>query len=247
MHYRLRSVAALVLALTASSAMAVSPPMETDDPDTPPDGRWEINIGAISTREHDETEVELPVMDINYGLGDHLQLKLEAPLTHLKESGSEWRSGLGSIGVGVKWRFIDEKTAGFNMSVYPQFSSGWNTLSGRHSLADPGEQLFLPVEASIELGNFGLVGEIGRNFNSAGPEQWAGGVVLTHKCGEKIECMAELRETVNPHDVQSLVNFGLNWELSDTYALMAAVGREFGPEIDEQARSRIYFGIQINK
>ena len=233
--------------LAIPQAMAVSPPMETDDPDTPGDGNWEINMGSIITRRHDETEAELPLMDINYGLGDNIQLKIEAPLIHVKEAGSEWKSGLGSVELGVKWRFIDKKDTGFDMSIYPQFSSGWNTLSGRHGLDDPGEQIFLPVEFATEIGSFGLVGEVGRGFDSKGPEQWEGGVVLTHKCGEKVECMAELHETVNPHDVQSLVNFGINWELSDSVSIMAALGREFGPDTDEQQHSRVYLGIQINK
>ena len=236
------------LLCVAAPAWALGgPPMVTDDPETPGDGNWEINIAAIRNHMHGETEVELPVADVNYGLGEHVQLKLEAPLNHVHESGEGWRNGLGSVGAGIKWRFIDHEDAGFDMSIYPQLSSDWHTVSGRRSLADPGEQLFLPVEAAMEIGGFEVVGEVGRNFDTAGPEQWLGGMVLTHKCGIHVECMAELHETVNPHNVQSLVNFGLNWELNEEFSVLAAVGREYGPDTEAQEQSRIYFGLQIRE
>jgi hypothetical protein len=45
------------------------PPMITDDPGTPGDGHWEINIAATGRHASSFTEAELPLIDINYGLG----------------------------------------------------------------------------------------------------------------------------------------------------------------------------------
>ena len=84
----LLAVAVPALLCAAAPAWALGgPPMVTDDPETPGDGNWEINIAAIRNHTHGETEVELPVADVNYGLGEHVQLKLEAPLNHVHESG----------------------------------------------------------------------------------------------------------------------------------------------------------------
>ena len=47
--------------------------------------------------------------------------------------------------------------------------------------------------------------------------------------------------------MQSLVNFGLNWELNEEFSVLAAVGREFGPDTEAQEQSRIYFGLQIRE
>ena len=63
-------------------------PMITDDPGTPGDGNWEFNIA--STREHAEstTAHEAPLLDINYGLGDRVQLTFEVPWIVIHESGA---------------------------------------------------------------------------------------------------------------------------------------------------------------
>ena len=46
--------------------------MATDDPGTPGDGKWEINLGVIGTHQRDGWLVDVPDADINYGLGDHI-------------------------------------------------------------------------------------------------------------------------------------------------------------------------------
>src|SRR5438445_482716 len=46
-----KTIAACAIAAAMLPALAQGgPPMVTDDPETPGDGHWEINIGAIATR-----------------------------------------------------------------------------------------------------------------------------------------------------------------------------------------------------
>jgi hypothetical protein len=53
--------------------------MRTDDPGTPGNRTWEINIACTQTFSPIEREIETPLLDINYGLGDRIQLKFEIP------------------------------------------------------------------------------------------------------------------------------------------------------------------------
>jgi hypothetical protein len=109
----------LLLLLAARLAHAQGgPPFRTDDPDTPGNRHWEINFGFIGQRNPGAGAYQVPDIDMNYGLGDRIQLKYEIPLA-LEETvaqpatpGQAAVSGtvLGGVGgsyPGIKWRFYE--------------------------------------------------------------------------------------------------------------------------------------------
>ena len=51
--------------------------MITDDPGTPGNGHWENNIAVIFEHRPDETSWDSPLIDLNYGVGEHIQLTLQ--------------------------------------------------------------------------------------------------------------------------------------------------------------------------
>jgi hypothetical protein len=55
-----------------------SPPLDVDDPNMPGCNGWEINI-VTSGELGKAMSFETPLFDINYGIGDNIQLKVEAP------------------------------------------------------------------------------------------------------------------------------------------------------------------------
>lgn len=235
-----------MLAVGSQSALAQGgPPLVTDDPETPGDGHWEINLATTGNHTSGRWEIAAPDADINYGWGEHTQLKLDIPWNFVHESDQGWKSGLGAANVGIKWRFIDIEDSGFSMSVYPQLTWNWLSSSPRRGISAPGRQFFLPLEAATEAGDFGLDAEVGRNFVQDGPSQWLGGVVVAHSCGEAVECVGEVHVTSVPHDTQTLLNFGIHWKLSESLVLLASAGREFGPHTDDQQRFLFYFGFQL--
>jgi hypothetical protein len=79
MRLRRRAVVAM-LALGANVAHAeAGPPLLTDDPGTPGDGHWEMNFAWTTERAADARHDEAPLVDLNYGVGDRVQLKFEMP------------------------------------------------------------------------------------------------------------------------------------------------------------------------
>ena len=61
-------------ALVASLPVhAAGPPLITDDPGTPGDGRWEINLPITLEQTRSQRLFEAPLFDINYGLGERTQ------------------------------------------------------------------------------------------------------------------------------------------------------------------------------
>lgn len=71
------------------------PPHVTNDPDTPGDGKWEINLAIAGATTHDTWDLSAPDIDINYGLGERMQLSMHLPWLHQRFDDRTWQSGLG--------------------------------------------------------------------------------------------------------------------------------------------------------
>src|ERR1700728_4500185 len=73
----------VLLAVVLSALFAIAalgrgaPPFRTDDPETPGNQHWEINFGWIGDRNPEAGAYQVPDFDINYGLGERIQLKYE--------------------------------------------------------------------------------------------------------------------------------------------------------------------------
>ena len=61
------------------------PPLITDDPETPGNGHWEINVAWTLSQKQNERLFAIPLLDINYGFGEHVQLKAEVPWLVLQD------------------------------------------------------------------------------------------------------------------------------------------------------------------
>ena len=51
--------------------------MITDDPGTPGNRKWEINLAVTFEHRPNETSYDSPGIDLNYGVGEHIQLTLQ--------------------------------------------------------------------------------------------------------------------------------------------------------------------------
>ena len=76
------------------------PPFLTDDPGTPGNKNWEINIGLIGNRNPSEGAHSVPEFDINYGLGDRARLTHRVPLTVHESRAPEESVAGGEFAVG---------------------------------------------------------------------------------------------------------------------------------------------------
>src|SRR3979411_1539856 len=81
------------------------PPMITDDSDTPGDGNWECNFATSFEGSKNNFLLAFPMLDINYGLGDRIQLKIEMPW--VKERGEALANKFDNITLGVKYMILD--------------------------------------------------------------------------------------------------------------------------------------------
>jgi len=157
----------LLLALCVTAAHAQGgPPFRTDDPDTPGNKHWEINFGFIGDRNPGTGAYQIPDFDINYGLGDRIQLKYELPIA-INETRSQSASpnmpatqeqvivGLGESLLGIKWRFFEHHPG---ERIGSGFGTGLLSVFGhpKEEAKPAGEAGDAPGEADAAEPNFEL-------------------------------------------------------------------------------------------
>src|SRR5438270_2423599 len=94
--------------------------MVTDDPGTPGNGKWEINLALAFEHRPGETSYDLPAIDLNYGVGEHVQLTLQTAPVLLKRGGHGPIGGVGRTEAGLEWGLVDEEADGLDNPVFPR-------------------------------------------------------------------------------------------------------------------------------
>jgi hypothetical protein len=222
------------------------PPMITDDPGTPGNGKWENNFAIIFEHRPNETSIDVPEIDLNYGVGEHIQLTLQNAPVLLKRSGHGLIGGLGSTEAAVKWRFLDEATSGTDMSMFPRVIFNIEQSSVRRGLAEDGTRFQIPFQAAKTFGRLHLDAEFGPRANTVGRSEWLCGVVAGFDVTKPTMLMAELHDESRMNfsrDVLTL-NFGLRHEFTETYILIVSMGHELRSP-DQPTALIGYFGMQF--
>jgi hypothetical protein len=188
------------------------PPFITDDPGTPGNRQWEINLGFIGDHNPAHASYMLPNFDFNYGWGERLQLKYEAPIAAATDGNNTTRAGLGESLLGVKWRPYEHHRAGeaksdenmdFSLGTFPQASINNPTSSVRRGIVEPGPQYYLPAEFTTKWGPIDFNGEVGRWIgNHNVPSRWGRGLIVGHEFSERLELYGEI------YDLQDVNRIG---------------------------------------
>lgn len=197
-----------------------------------------------ATVEHtgDASLYEAPLVDVNYGLGERIQLKLEMPL--LIESASGTRTGLGNPSLGVKWRFLDDSSSGLAISTFPSFEFPNPILP-----LDEGENqsaLLLPIEVTIPWRGLGINGEIGYRIGEGGDDEVIYGLALGHAVTQTLELLSECKGfSARVRGSELVCQVGARKDAGDHVGLMGALGRAVAGDTDERVELQMYLGLQL--
>ncbi len=220
--------------------------MITDDPGTPGNRKWEINLAVTFEHRPNETSFDAPGIDLNYGVGEHIQLTLQGGPVVLKRSGHGAIGGLGGTEAAVKWRFLDEEKSGFDVSMFPRVIFNVAQSSVRRGLAEDGTRFQIPFQASKTFGRFHADAEFGPLTSTVGPSELLYGIVGGVEVTKMTMLMAELHGTSRTNFTQNVltVNFGLHHEFTETRILIASLGHEIR-DPDQSLAFIGYFGVQL--
>ncbi|MBI4584350.1 MAG: hypothetical protein HY717_10050 [Planctomycetes bacterium] len=224
------------------------PPLITDDTGTPGDGVWEINLAAAAVKRQALWELEAPLADFNYGVGESVQLKLEVPWVTVHRDGEGTKNGLGNTVLGVKWRFLDEESHGVSTSIYPQVEFNSPTSSAERGVVEEGMELFLPLQLQRSFGSFSLNPEVGFALIEKGEEEWVFGLAAGYEAiAETFEILGEVHVVAeSDFGADELVfNFGLRWRFWDPLALIFSAGRSLRDSAGGEPEFLAYLGLQV--
>ena len=244
-------VACLIVFIGAAPALAQGgPPLITNDPGTPGNANWEINLGYMQVLRNRTNVLQVPQVDLNYGLGDRIQLTYEVPFVWQSTTGQPNATGWSNGFPGVKWRFFQQGDDGWNISTFPQVEVRGPQGSVKTGLADGGTRFLLPIEISHPLGPIDLDFEVGYFFPLTTPRsrnERIIGLAFGHKFTSKWEGIGEIYNDAvmgaPPQD--TTFDLGGRWQFHKGLLLLFMAGRSFTGNSSGQPEFLGYIGLQI--
>jgi hypothetical protein len=223
------------------------PPYYTNDPGTPGNKNWEINLGYMPFFFADHSISHTPDVDINFGLGDRIQLTYEDAWLRVETHPSPVKYGMGQDQLGVKWRFYDTGEEGMAFSVFPQLSVNNPNHAVQRGITPPGASLIIPLEFTRKFGPVDVNAEAGYNLVHLGPDGWLTGLVVGHDFTKSFEMDAEFYTTgtFHPSVTEPTFDIGGRYKLHRPFILLFMAGRSFEPAGINQPYFVGYFGVQI--
>ena len=234
--------------LAAGAAFAQGgPPYYTNDPGTPGNLNWEINLGYMPFYYSGQSLSHIPDVDINFGVGERIQLTYESAWLRVQNSGSPAKFGMNQSNPGVKWRFYDAGEDGLSVSVFPQlFLNNPNNAVSR-GITPATQGFLLPFEFSRKFGPVDVDYELGYQFSHKGPDSWLTGLVLGHEFTPKLEADLEVYSlgTFHPSFAQPTIEIGARYKLHSPVILLLMTGRSLEAARPNQSYFVGYFGLQF--
>jgi len=223
------------------------PPYYTNDPGTPGNHNWEINFGYMPFYYDGLSVTHTPDVDINFGVGDRIQLTYENAWLRVRDFGAPAKYGLGQSNPGVKWRFYDGGEKGLSISMFPQFFLNNPNDAVRRGITPPSQAFEMPFEFTHKVGPVDVDYEIGYQQVHKGPNGWITGLVIGHDFTRKLEGDLELYNTgtFHPSENQPTFDIGGRYKLHNPIILLFMAGRGLEPARSNQPYFIGYFGIQL--
>jgi hypothetical protein len=214
---------ALAVALTTVAWPTLAgPPFVVDDPEPTDVGHWEVYGFVTGTHVPGETEAQAG-LDINYGALKDLQLTAVIPI----DFGSSTRTGLGDIGLAVKYRFLHQADGSLIPDV--AFFRGLVTPPASHPLAADRFGLLLPIWTQKDFGKWSVFGGGGYDINTGRDNRnfWLTGVGLMRAVTDYITLGGEIyHQTADTWDARTFTgtNLGAIYKINNHWSLLASGG-----------------------
>lgn len=235
----------LLVALLPAQALAqAGPPLITNDPDTPGDGNWEINLALNGAHGSDLWDLAAPELDVNYGLGERIQLSVNVGWGHQRLDDAAWQSGSGPVEFAVRWRFVDEAEHGFAMALQPNWTTSLSAASRRLGLAPANDEFGLPLQVSTHIRDAVVGMEVGRTFINHEPDAWQLGAFWSRDCTSTVQCLAEIHTEWVDGQSDSVVNIGARKSVGERMNLLVSVGHDVD-NTSSAGQTIFYLGIQF--
>jgi len=223
------------------------PPFLTNDPGTPGNGKWEINLASMQTITRGAASYQVPQIDLNVGVGDRIQLTYEVPYILQSGTGEGHASGWGNGYPGIKWRFLDQGEEGWQVSTFPQLETAGSPTARDKGIAVPGPRYLLPLEITKAIGPVHVDFEVGYYVAGHGPRERTLGLVLGRSLTDRLELDAEVYDD-RAYDAgprSTTLDLGGRYELRPGVIALFMAGRGIDGSGNGQPQFIGYLGLQL--
>jgi hypothetical protein len=223
------------------------PPYYTNDPGTPGNFNWEINLGYMPFLYSNQSVSHTPDVDINFGVGERIQLTYENAWLRVRDGAAPAKFGLGQSNPGLKWRFYDAGNDKLAISIFPQGFLNNPDDAVRRGITSPRDSFLLPVEFSNRFGPIDVDYEAGYLYVHKSPAGWINGLVVGHTFPSKLELDMEFYSpgTFHPAFAQPTLEAGARYRIHRPVVLLLMAGRSLESSTINQPSFVGYFGIQL--
>ena len=184
----------------------------------------------------------MPAIDLNYGVGDHIQLTLQTAPVLLKRDDHGPIGGLGGTEAAVKWRFLDEEKSGFDMSMFPRVIFNIQQSSARRGWPTTARDFKFRFRSRKRSDVCTLDGEFGPLASTRRPKRMALRNRWRFEVAKPTMLMAELHGTSRMNFTRDVltVNFGLRHEFTEHYILIISIGHEIRSPDEPTRADRLF-------
>jgi hypothetical protein len=237
----------LAAAAPAPALAQAGPPYLSNDRGVQGSRNWEINLAVSPTFARSSAIVQAPSIDLNYGVGENVQLTVEVPYVVASGGGTPQASGWGNAFPGFKWRFLNQGEAGWQAAVFPQLQTGLASAAQVRGFGDAGPRYLLPVEVEKRVGILDVDFEAGEYLPVHGPHEHIFGLVAGRSLNERLELDAELYDDRADAGLprQTTLDVGGRYLLTPGLIALFMVGHTLGLDQAGPPAFIGYFGIQI--
>jgi hypothetical protein len=234
-----------------------SPPMALDDTGTPGEGNWEVNVLADGDLSRDSDEFEFPLLDINYGLNEKIQLKYEGNYKFTKsaeydEAGNRRTTrarGPGDSTLGIKYRFYDNDETNLSLAIYPQveFRSPGGRGPDDGGVAPSGTTWLLPLLLTKDFGHASVTADADVEKSTSDPKATLfAGIGIGTRVTDKIAVLADIggHDLNRSGDRRIFIELGLRRKINESNAFVASIGLDAFAGRDAQRHRTVTVGYQ---
>lgn len=225
-----------VIPFLLSTSLFAGPPMHSNDPFVPSLHEFEVNI-AVEGEHREHRLFRAPIIDLNYGIAESVQLTLETAYAHTDKEAYN-QSDFDSFEVAVKWLFYEDDF--FAIALYPKYES-----YPAESIFNEGKAYELTIPLNLTLSeSLDLVIDFTYVHPLENEEHTEFGTYLKYK-DEKQTYFTELfmEEAEHQEHFFALVGIGYMYQFHKSVAFMISFSKEITSS--KIRANRGYSGLQF--
>jgi hypothetical protein len=224
----LSALVVVICIVSTLQAARAETPFLIEDPSTLPPGRWE----SFTSYQRDVNALggtsRVPQVELHSGLRNDLLLHVDLPYEQIMRGTDARATGLGDLGIGLKYRFAQGKGDGLTAAFFPQMTiPTGNALTGLGS-GKPTYEFPLWVQRTTGATTICVGGGFSLNPVPGGRTSSFGGLLVHRDFGSRwmlgAEVLAKGPESVD-EVATTTVNLGASYHASPNFGFLARVGR----------------------